>query len=139
MTQAGFVQLDQMIAKLRQLPELGRRAAPDVATVIREELERTVAAGTTSFGVPWKPRQLDGSKPLQGALKSLFVNVSGPTVYMRLDGIERRHHFGQVKGGVARNVIPKRGDPIPSRWVERITDVVQRHFDELMSAAGDNG
>ena len=124
-----LAELDALIARVRKLPELAQRAAPDVARVVEAELHRTIAAGTTPYGEPWKLTQ-DGAKPLVHAADALAVVAVGTTIYVRLTGPEARHHLGRGRGGVKREVIPTRG--IPPRMAAPIRAAIGRCFTELV-------
>jgi hypothetical protein len=121
-------QLDAMIATIGKLPELGKRAAGDVALAIETELQRTIAAGTTPDGKPWQPTK-DGGRPLTGAAQALAVVPVGTTIYVRLTGPEARHHLGRGRGGVVREVIPTH--TIPAPMASAIRAELVRHFGEV--------
>lgn len=129
---SGEDQLDAMIATIRKLPELGKQAAPDVAAAVEADLQRTIAAGTTPDGKPWKLTQ-DGERPLTGAAKALAVVAVGTTVFVRLTGPEARHHLGRGRGGVVREVIPTKR--IPAKMATAIRSVLERHFTAMTSGA----
>jgi len=130
---SGLADLDRMIATIRDLPGLGKIAAPDVADALEAALGRTIAAGTTPAGEPWRPTR-DGRTPLTGAAKALGVAAVGATVYVRLTGPEARHHLGTAAGGVTRQVIPTRA--LPPAMAEAVRVVLNRHFVELVNAGG---
>lgn len=125
--------LDAMIATIRKLPELGKQAAPDLALAIENELQRTIAAGTTPDGEPWKLTK-DGDKPLTHAAKAMTVVAVGSTIFVRLTGPEARHHLGRGRGGVVRQVIPT--DHIPAKMADAMRSVLARHFTAATSEAG---
>lgn len=127
----GFVRLDAHIARIRALPELARKAAPDVALAVEAELERTIAAGTSADGVPWKPRKA-GGKPLAGAAAALAVVAVGSSVIVTLRGPEARHHKGWAKGGIRRPVIPVKD--IPPAMAAAIKDVIAKRFEKEMTS-----
>ncbi len=108
----GAAALDAHIARIRQLPGLVKRAAPEVRDVLERELRLTIAAGRSPSGVAWKPRA-DGSQALQNAASALAVTVVGTVVIARLTGVEVRHHLGAVKGGIRRQILPSGGIPAP--------------------------
>lgn len=122
----GFAELDAMIAKVRAVPGLARRAAPDVADAVRAELERTMAAGTTPTGTPWAPRKDDGGRALAGAEKALAVAPVGTRIYARIAAHWARHHLGRAKGGTYRQMLPQKG--IPPAMVQRIKRALTDHF-----------
>jgi len=126
----GDAEFERMLATIRALPELGKRAAPDVATAIENELRRTIAAGTAPDGTPWKPTQ-EGETPLRNAAAAMGVAAVGPTIYVRLTGPEARHHIGSARGGVRRQVIPGR-DGLPPVMAAAVRVVLTRHFQELV-------
>ena len=121
----GFAQLDAMIARVRALPAIAERAAPAVADAVREELQRTIAAGESADGKPWAPKA-DGGKPLANAAAALGVVAVGKVVIIRLRGPEARHHLGWAKGGKQRPIIPI--DQIPPAMARRITGVLAAEF-----------
>ena len=128
---AGDVALEQMLAKLRQLPELAERAAPEVAHVVREELERQISKGTDPNGKAWK-KTLDGRQPLIGAAKALGVTAIGPRVIAVLRGPEARHHLGRARGGIVREVLP--GKEIPRAWSGPIKRALANEFQLTMES-----
>lgn len=128
----GSDQLDAMIATIKKLPELGKLAAPDVAVAVENELQRTIAAGTTPDGEPWKLTK-DGDKPLTHAAKALTVVAVDRTIFIRLTGPEARHHLGRGRGGVVREVIPTK--QIPAKMADAIRSVLARHFTAATSGA----
>jgi hypothetical protein len=129
---SGSDQLDAMIATIKKLPDLGKQAAPDVARAVETELQRTIAAGTTPDGEPWKLTK-DGDRPLTGAAKAVAVVAVDTTVFVRLTGPEARHHLGRGRGGVTREVIPTKA--IPAKMASAIRDVLLRHFTEQTTGA----
>ncbi len=126
----GFAQLDGMIERLRALPGLAERAAPAVADAVREELQRTISAGTSADGKPWAPKA-DGSKPLANAAGALGVAAVGKRVIVRLRGPEARHHLGWARGGKERPIIPT--DAIPPAMTRRIKAVLAEEFAKSMA------
>lgn len=122
-------ELDDMIDKLRSLPELGKRAAPDVAVAVRESILETIRAGTDAEGKAWEPRKEDGGKPLVGAASAVKVAATGSRIFARVTGPEARHHLGRAKGGVRRGIIPTRLTP---DLTERVRTVLERHFRQIV-------
>jgi len=124
-----FATLDDYIARIRALPELGRRAAPAVAQAVELELKRQIAAGVDPDGKSWQPTE-DGRKPLETAAAALTVGAQGSTVIMRLHGHIARHHRGRVRGGVVRRILPT--SAIPAPMIRVIHEVLADEFREVM-------
>ena len=122
---AGFAALDAHIARIRALPGLAQRAAPDVAQALRDELRRQIAAGTDPDGRPWTLTEA-GRQALATAAAALTVGSSGVQVIMRLRGHVARHHLGRAKGGIVRRILPTAGIPAP--LARAITAVLADHF-----------
>lgn len=120
-----FTDLDRMIAKCREIPAITRRAAPDVATAMREDITRTIDAGTDAEGKAWAPRKADGTQPLENAARAVRVVVADTRILARVTGPEARHHTGRVKGGTQRGIIPTRLTP---RLAERVREILNEHF-----------
>ncbi len=119
--------LDAMIASTSSLGSLVNDAMPALAKAVKQSVERTIAAGTTSYNEPWAPKQ-DGSRPLVNAAGALTVVPNGRTIYVQLTGAEARHHLGRVKGKRKRGIIPERG--LPSAMANDMRAVLQRAFEE---------
>lgn len=122
----GDAELDAMIARIRKVPALGRLAAPEVALVVEEEIKRTIAAGETPDGAAWAPRKVDGGRALEHAAKAVHCAAIGSIVFVRLTGIEARHHAGRIRGRVKRQVIPT--DSIPASMAARIRAAITKTF-----------
>ncbi len=129
----GSDQLKEIIAQIRAVGQLGEIAAPDVALAIRAELRRSIAAGQTPDGEPWK-LTAEGAKPLKNAAANLTVGAYKGTIFVTLKGVEARHHSGRVRGGIKRQVIPDRQSAgVPARMAAEIRVVLDRHFREVTS------
>lgn len=107
----GESELDAMIARLRKLPNLAREVAPACERVVDAELRRTVVAGTDPYGKPWAPKKQGGGKPLENASAAVHVAAVGTQIFVRVTGINARHHLGRIKGKVAREIIPTKDIP----------------------------
>ncbi len=127
-------ELDAMIRKVRALPGLAERAADDVSDAVKASIEQTITAGTTSEGEAWKPRKLDGGRPLADAAKALYVAPVGTRIYARIAGHIGRHHHGRVKGGLARPILPTTSK-LPKDMSRAIRDVLVDHFNQTMKGA----
>lgn len=124
----GFAELDAIIARVRRLPDMIDNATQDMVQTIESEIQRTIDAGTTPYGVPWKPRDIDGGKALRNAFAAVTVKAAGGTIYIRITGIDARHNNGQVRQSVKRQVIPRK--VLPDAWVKRLTEVLTKRFAE---------
>lgn len=130
---AGMESISRMINSLRALPKaLTDEIAPEVAEIFREDIEGTIAAGTTPDGTPWKPRAEDGGRPLQNAASHVFAAAVGSVVFVRLVGVEARHHRGAVKGKIKRQVIYE-GTRVPKRVADKVLALQAEKFQRVMS------
>lgn len=125
------VEIDLMIERLRKLPELAAKVAPDCARVVEQEIKRTTSAGTDPYGKPWEPRKADGSRPLVHAFEAVGVAAVGTKIFVVVRGINARHHRGAVKGKVKRRIIPTQGIPTP--MAAGLRDTVSKAFLRVMS------
>jgi len=128
--------LDAMIATCNALENLIGEAMPALTKAVRTNIERTITAGTSSYGEPWKPTK-QGQQPLRHAANALSViYVSGVrerqirTIYVILKGPEARHHKGRVKGGLKRGIIPERG--LPKAMANDLRKVLYQAFNEAV-------
>lgn len=126
---AGDVALQAMLDKLRKLPELAKQAAPEVAHVVREELEKQISKGTTPDGKAWE-RTKDGRQPLTTAAKALSVTHVGTRILAVLRGHVARHHLGRARGGVERRILPSK--ELPKSWSENIRSALSREFQQII-------
>jgi hypothetical protein len=124
----GLEALEAYAERLRALPELAREAAPEVADVVRDELERQIKAGTDPEGKAWAKRE-DGGQPLETASKSLAVTSVDSRIFARLRGHVARHHLGRARGGVERQILPTK---IPGPMGRAIARVLGRRFQDHM-------
>lgn len=108
---SGHAAIDRMIAGLEALPgHLTSAAAPELATALEVELRSQIASGVGPDGKSWAPTR-DGAQALPNAARDLEVSASGKLVIATLGGVHARHHFGAVKGGVRRQILPSSGVP----------------------------
>lgn len=128
--------IDAMIERIRALPRaLTVEAAPAIADIIRDDLARTTAAGASPNGTSWEPRKADGGRPLVNADAHVFVAAVGGTIFVRLKGVEARHHRGRVKGGVKREIIYTSGQ-LPTRVVTEVEALIAKRFQAHMKGEG---
>jgi hypothetical protein len=125
----GNAELEAMITRIREIPNLARRAAPEAAKAVKRELDATIAEGTSPTGEKWAPRKSDGGKPLAHASEALTVAPIGTRVFCKLSGVEARHDSGRVKGGTIRKIIP--GSGIPPKIADAIGEVLDREFNRI--------
>lgn len=130
MNSQAFLELDAMIARLRELPKLATEAAPDVAASVEREIEAQISAGVDPNGRAWAPKKDGTGKPLRTAGKALAVVPLGSTIYARLRGHVARHHLGRARGGTVRQILPV--DGIPPRIISAIRTVLAEHFTNKM-------
>jgi hypothetical protein len=128
----GFESLGRMLETLRTLPRaLTVEAAPEIADALREHVVKTIDAGTTPDGVPWKPTE-KGTQPLRDAARNVFAFAIGSYVYIRVTGIEARHHLGTVKGRVKRQIIFE-GTKLPPPLIAEIKRIMAKRYAAHMS------
>lgn len=121
----GYTVMQNMIAKLRELGQSAEVIASDVAPELKALLAENIAAGVGPDEKPWAPTQ-EGHIPLQGAVGALVVAATGNKVVATLGGIYARHHFGRVRGGIARPILP--GSKLPPQIEEMITRVANQRL-----------
>ncbi len=125
----GRAALEQHIARVRGLPRLVEATAPAIAEALERDIEAQIARAETPEGVPWKPTAT-GDKALRKAARAIAVGAIGDVLVIRLSGVEARHHYGAVKGGVKRQVIPTAAIPAPT--VKTIGRVLGEAFEQHM-------
>lgn len=123
---------DLALARLRALPGMLARAAAEIAPELRAEITRNVAAQLGPDGKAW-PDTADGRPALRGVGAALDVRAEGTTIVATLDGHHARHHFGWVRGGKRRPVLPSRALPAP--FVRAVETVLAREFARTMGGA----
>jgi hypothetical protein len=128
---SGMASLDAMIARVSAVPDMVQSAAPEVATAVELELERTIRAGTTADGRGWAPKKQGTGTPLAGAEKSLRVVAIGKTVFATLRGHIARHHLGRAKGGTVREILPT-SRALPPSMDLAVRRVLERRFRAVM-------
>jgi len=128
----GYAAMQSMIARLRKLGQSAEVIAGDVAVELRSELEQNIDASRAPDGAAWKPTQA-GTPPLKNAATALGVAAIGTTVLAVVQGIEARHHYGTVKGKVARPILPTA--KLPPQIVDLITRVATQRFRMIMGGA----
>lgn len=132
----GDAELDEIIARIRKVPQLGRIAAPEVADAVDAQLRSTIGAGESSDGKPWAPRKADGGRALVHASDAVKVGAIGSVVWMRVTGIEAAHHRGAVKGKVARPIIPTAATGIPAGMIAPVTNALTEVFKREVGGNG---
>lgn len=125
-------EFDELTRKLKGLPEaLIQGSGPELSAALREVITKAIREQRApQDGTPWEPRK-KGTKPmLQGATEAFGVAMIGNTVWVRLTGIEARHHRGWVRGATARPQIFE--DDLSPAAVDAISAVLERRFTEEM-------
>lgn len=124
--------LRSRIARIQTLPAEIPAIASQVSDRIRKIIAGNIAAGVSPDGKKW-PETEDGHQPLSNAMQAVDVRAIGPVVVVSVDGIENRHHIGNVKGGKKREIIPSRR--IPDPMVRALDEVTQERFRNHMAAS----
>jgi hypothetical protein len=124
----GIAVLDQWARTLRDVPELGVKAAPAVAKVVESALVGTIGSGIAPDGTPWQPT-LKGAKPDLGS--KLRVAEAHNSVLVTLGGKSFLHHTGRARGKIVRQVIPV--DQLPPEIAQLVADTLadtwREHFE----------
>lgn len=103
--------LDTMIARLRAMPDVRARVAKHMAESLSATIRENIAAQRDPNGASW-PATESGAPALQGAAKALAVSVSENGVSFRFGEPYSLHHFGAVRGGKRRKLLPTGGSQI---------------------------
>lgn len=130
MADNGYAKLDGMLARVRALDGVVERAMPAIRAGIAAELRRQIASGEKPTGKPWK-KTADGEQALKNAAAAITIGLDGLDIRVTLSGVEARHHYGWVRGGVKRQVLPKPGT-IPDAFATVINDALGHEFDRTM-------
>lgn len=125
----GMSALDRQIARLRELGRLVPVSTPVVASAVKDELAAQLRRGEAPDGRPWA-KTAEGRDALPNAARDLSVRPVGTTIVCRIDGVHARHHFGHVRGGIKRQILPS--GKIPDPVVVAIDKVITREFRKTM-------
>ncbi len=106
---AALRTLDRFIADLRSTKGIGKALAPQLAPIVKAEVDAAIAAGHGLDGTPW-PARKDGGKPLVNAAKAVSVRAIGSAIVITLTGPEVFHQFGAGSLPV-RAILPVKGLP----------------------------
>jgi len=124
-------ELDELIARLRNLPRIVEDVLPEAATELAKIIAGNIAAQRGPDGVPWPaPKDPETKAVLLNAMKSVTVSAIGRVLLTRVDGPEARHHLGIAKGKVKREIIPTK--KIPTPMVEALRRVLLRKLDKAV-------
>lgn len=126
----GFAALQAQIERVRALEDLPRRAAPECALELKDELDGQIGRGEDPDGNKWPPRKDTGERPLQNAAKATTVAAVGTTVFCRVRGPEARHSKGRARGGVVRRILPVKG--LPEHFARAIKRGLTTTFEQTM-------
>jgi hypothetical protein len=125
--------VQDMIRALRSLGTTAQEAAPECAKALEADIRASVAAGKGPDGTPWQ-RTKDGKQPLQRAADAVTVVAKGTTVIVKVVGIEARHHWGTVKGGIIRRIIPTAA--LPQSAERALAKVLQDRIAKKLALGG---
>jgi|WetSurMetagenome_2_1015567.scaffolds.fasta_scaffold589661_2 hypothetical protein len=128
---SAFAALDGFLERLRSVPDLPKKAAPEVAEKLDANIASNVASQNDIYGHPFRPSQ-DGYPVLIHAAEKVQTTVNGSRLKFRLDGVEAMHQVGSARGyrggsarlgGFRRPVIPFA--KIPGPWKAILRTVLQ--------------
>lgn len=128
----GYVAMQGMIDKLRELGRATEDIAADIAPELRAEIEANISSARAPDGTPWKPTQA-GSAPLRNAGAALGVAAVGTKVLAVVQGVEARHNYGTVRGKIARPILPT--SKLPPSIIDLIIRVATKRFRLIMGGA----
>ena len=123
------VDIRTMIKQIEAFGDLST-IMPKLARVVGAGIERTIAAGTNPYGEVWKPT-LDDHQPLQNAMKAVTVTAVDRSIFVRVVGVEAKHHLGAVRGKKVRRIIPSK-KRIPGEIAIGMKRVLDEHFDQTV-------
>jgi hypothetical protein len=114
--------IDAVVAELKKLPATATKLLRKLAQAVIDEAGKNISAQRGPDGEPW-PATKDGRTALANAKKALSYQVSGRVAVVTLSGVEGRHHFGWVKGGKRRPILPGSQAPILSKALQEACQV----------------
>lgn len=125
--------LSQFSAKLRELPRtLAKDVALEAAPVITEFAQTSFANSEDPYGTPWAPGA-DGRKVKlheTGALQRFIRYIAiGTKLRVSLGVKYAKYQVGK------RPVYPRQGGALPKKYVEALSEIVQR-FGKFYLGAG---
>lgn len=125
------VALQAQIDRLNAFAKSARvDAAREAAPLVSAEIQRTTAAGTDPYGVPWKPRK-DGSRALPDASSAVDAVARGPIVVVRARrGVAIQN---ALAASVGRRVIPDAVEGVPDGIAAALAEGAKRAFEKAFS------
>ena len=124
---------EAMIARFRALPEAIRGTYPQMAEAMLDEIRSNIRAQVSPGGVPW-PASPTGKPVLLMAQDALRYSVTGSTIVLSINGDCVRHHFGGVRGGRMRQILPRSVASL-ERARKRIDYLARRAVKEALRGA----
>ncbi|HSN30626.1 MAG TPA: hypothetical protein VLT45_30275 [Kofleriaceae bacterium] len=122
-----------MLERVRALPDVVERAMPAIREGLEAELRAQIARGENPKGTAWKKTQ-KGESPLHNAAKAITIERNGLEILVTLVGVEARHHYGWVRGGVKRQILPNAGT-LSTAFAKVINDALDREFVRVTGGA----
>ena len=128
---AAFAELDGFLERLRSVPELPKKAAPEIAEKLDANIRSNIGTQNDIYGHAFVPSK-DGYPVLVNAAEKVDTVVSGSRLSFRLEGVEAMHHVGSARGyrggsarlgGFRRSIIPF--SKIPGPWKAILRTVLQ--------------
>lgn len=78
--------LGEWAARLRSLPEMADKAAPQVAKLVKSQIDAAISSGQSVAGTAHAPLKQGGGKALQGAQHDVKVTSTGRKIKIKLSG-----------------------------------------------------
>ncbi len=129
----GYAELDAMIRRLRGLRGMSAAAAREAAPLVEAAAKASADAGTTPSGAAWSPTKRDGDRALTRAASAVSARATGSVVQIVLVGHHIYHSLGI--GRPKRQIIPDKGDAIPSAIAAAMAEGARRAFARLMGGS----
>lgn len=124
-----IVELDNWIAKIRQLPKMADAVAPKAAEALLESTRAAIAAQRSPDGQAWAPAH-DGRQMLMRAIGQLEASASRGVIILRLTGKNAvRHHLGVARGRIQRQIIPTKAE---ASVLDAVRDAAQAEFTRVL-------
>lgn len=126
--------LDAIIAKVRSVAAMAEQVAKESAPLVEAEAKRTAGAGTSPGGQAWADRK-DGKPALVNAASAVKARSVGDVVQVALGSTETGSAKVQAIQNTTRQIIPAKGEALPTSYRKIVAEVASRVFARLTGVA----